>query len=74
VEEQFDSCHGKYKENWKKYMNSRASEEDELGKIYSENLYGCIVKTYMAVLLIKTENSILFSIKSNSLTRDFRGV
>ena len=43
VEEQFDSCHGKYQEAWSNYMNSSLSEEDELLEIYAKGVYGCIV-------------------------------
>lgn len=42
VDEQFDSCHRKYEEDWNRYMNS-FDKEDALLKIYSENIYGCIV-------------------------------
>ena len=43
VDEQFDSCHSKYEHDWNNYINSSLSKEDALLKIYSENMYGCIV-------------------------------
>ena len=43
VDGQFDVCHRKYEAGWNKYMNSYSSNEDELLKIYSEKMYGCIV-------------------------------
>lgn len=43
VDEQFDSCHEKYEEDWTRYMDSSVEKEDDLLRIYSEKLYGCIV-------------------------------
>ena len=43
VESQFDPCQEKYEKEWNAYMNSSTSTEDELLKIYSEKMYGCIV-------------------------------
>ncbi len=43
VEEQFDSCHEIYENEWNEYMDSSLSEEDELLEKYSSNMYECIV-------------------------------
>ena len=43
VDEQFDSCHSKHEEHWKRYMASGLEQEDELLKMYSENMFGCIL-------------------------------
>jgi len=43
VDQQFDSCHAKYKKYWDAALNSNAENEDELMEQYNSRITLCIV-------------------------------
>lgn len=43
VDQQFDSCHAKYKKYWDDALNSNSSNEDELMEKYNSRVTTCIV-------------------------------
>ena len=43
VEEQYDACEARYKNEWSAYMDARSSEEDELLDDYMSKLFACVV-------------------------------
>lgn len=43
VDQQFDSCHAKYKKYWDAALSSSAEDEDELMEAYNSRVTLCIV-------------------------------